>query len=184
MNFAKILLYSAGTAREHKHRRSSADGNCRARWSCDGADLEVLHERSNRVLPQIEGQRRKFVGRFTFLFRYFVSTQFFDSAGTAKDEPDDPISNFIGTIERVLMKYDIDATACTQKLLCDSIKSASQSVTMGKGSSSEKIFDGVMRCAHFSAILFRSDLTTFHFQFLLAAAGDCRHRNPRCVSGR
>lgn len=58
---------------------------------------------------------------------------------------DDPISKFTETIEKVLQKYDIDAAACTQRTLCSSVRDAAHNVAKGKGTSTEKILDGITR---------------------------------------
>lgn len=48
-------------------------------------------------------------------------------------------------IEEVLQKYDIDPTACTQRVICATVKVATENVINGHGSSSDKIIDGLTR---------------------------------------
>lgn len=62
---------------------------------------------------------------------------------------EDPITRFTDTIEKVLQKYNIDATACTQRTICMTVRDASRNVARGIGSSSEKIFDGLVRWDEF-----------------------------------
>lgn len=68
-------------------------------------------------------------------------------------DSDDHMSRFAETIERILQKYNIDATACTQRTLCMSVRDASQNVAKGIGTSSEKILDGITRYVNFIAFI-------------------------------
>lgn len=42
-------------------------------------------------------------------------------------------------------KYDIDAVSCMQKMICSFSRNAMENVAKGNGTSTEKIFDGVVR---------------------------------------
>lgn len=81
------------------------------------------------------------------------------------------------------MKYDIDGTTCTQKLICESIKSASHNVATGKGSSYEKIFDGITRFVRFHLETLGNFNYFFFpfFQFIMAFENNTRYRNQRCL---
>lgn len=58
---------------------------------------------------------------------------------------EDHLTKLVFTIEKTLQKYNIDATACTQRTLCTSVRDAARNVANGIGTSSEKILDGITR---------------------------------------
>lgn len=60
-------------------------------------------------------------------------------------DDDNPMNQLIDKLERVFHKYDIDVTTCVQKIVCNTIKNAVEKVANGKGSSTDKIFDGLSR---------------------------------------
>lgn len=58
---------------------------------------------------------------------------------------DDKLTQFAETVEKILEKYNIDATTCTQRTICSSVRDAAKNVAQGVGTSSEKILDGITR---------------------------------------
>lgn len=89
------------------------------------------------------GRQRGIIGSLILLelFIHFIRS----SDPFTEFENENPIARFTDIIEQVLRKYNIDATACTQRTLCMTVRDASQNVAKGIGSSSEKIFDGLVR---------------------------------------
>lgn len=55
------------------------------------------------------------------------------------------IWQFLEPVEKMLHKYDIDSTACTQRVICTLVKESAENVSKGIGSSTDKIFDGLSR---------------------------------------
>lgn len=48
-------------------------------------------------------------------------------------------------LEKVLEKYDIEPTVCSQRLICTLSKSSAENVSSGFGTSTDKILDGIFR---------------------------------------
>lgn len=65
--------------------------------------------------------------------------------GHEPTENEDRLSKIAESIEKILSKYDIDATTCTQRTICTSVDQAVKNVASGVGSSGEKILDGLTR---------------------------------------
>lgn len=49
------------------------------------------------------------------------------------------------SIDKALVKYDIDTTACTQRTICGYVKNASYNVADGRANQVEKILNGLTR---------------------------------------
>ncbi|XP_066262505.1 uncharacterized protein [Euwallacea similis] len=62
--------------------------------------------------------------------------------GAQKSE-DSRLWNYLNAIDTSLLENNIDLTSCSQRFACWMVKKSTQNVTRGKGSSSEKILDGL-----------------------------------------
>lgn len=98
-----------------------------------GGQLSFWYMHYAHFIEPFETQRNLILDRLRFFPDQF-----------AEFNNENPIARFTEVIERVLQKYNIDATACTQRTLCVSVRDASRNVAKGIGTSSEKIFDGVV----------------------------------------
>ena len=58
---------------------------------------------------------------------------------------DQKIWQLLNTLDKLLEKYEIDATSCTQRFACTIVKNSADNVNNGVGSSTDKIIDGVSR---------------------------------------
>lgn len=75
-------------------------------------------------------------------------------------------------LEKVLEKYDIEPTLCSQRLICTLSKRSAENVANGNGSSTDKILDGIFRFVIVTLLL--SVVFTLHFRFSLSAqSGFC-----------
>ncbi|XP_066147494.1 uncharacterized protein [Euwallacea fornicatus] len=63
-------------------------------------------------------------------------------AGAQKSE-DLRLWSYLNAIDTSLLENNIDLTSCSQRFVCWMVKKSAQNVTKGKGSSSEKILDGL-----------------------------------------
>ncbi|PSN33684.1 hypothetical protein C0J52_20897 [Blattella germanica] len=52
-------------------------------------------------------------------------------------------TGFLSRMDKALMAYNIDSSACTQRAVCWLVKSAASKVTSGVGGSTDKIIDGI-----------------------------------------
>ncbi|XP_050315863.1 uncharacterized protein LOC126750332 [Anthonomus grandis grandis] len=57
---------------------------------------------------------------------------------------DSPVWKYLMTIDKSLMDNNVDITSCSQRMLCWAVESSSKNVANGKGSSADKIFDGLV----------------------------------------
>lgn len=55
------------------------------------------------------------------------------------------MEQILDMMERLLKRYDVDAKECAQRLLCSTVRQASENVSGGIGSSADKVIDGVTR---------------------------------------
>lgn len=53
--------------------------------------------------------------------------------------------HILETIDKLLNKYDIDSTICSQRIMCTLLNDASENVSNGNGTSIDKILDGLSR---------------------------------------
>lgn len=55
------------------------------------------------------------------------------------------MEQILDMMERLLKRYDIDAKACAQRLLCSTVRQSADNVASGAGSSADKMIDGLTR---------------------------------------
>jgi DM4/DM12 family len=60
-----------------------------------------------------------------------------------KGKVQDTFWDVFETLEKALLKYDIDATACTQRAICTYVKNSKLNVADGKASKSEIVVNGL-----------------------------------------
>lgn len=110
-----------------------------------GVVKDQLFYTNNR---QKQPGRRRGSGKLHWLFKVFfcfTNALCLYSDHFTEYDSGNSIARFTYAIEKALQKYNIDATACTQRTLCMTVRDASRNVAKGIGSSNEKIFDGLLR---------------------------------------
>lgn len=53
------------------------------------------------------------------------------------------IAQMLAGLEEMLQRYDIDASVCGRRLVCSMVQNAAENVAHGRGSSTDKLVDGL-----------------------------------------
>lgn len=59
------------------------------------------------------------------------------------DVAEDKFWQILDSMDQLMQKYDIDSTACSQRIICSMVKDSAESVASGNGTSTDKILDGI-----------------------------------------
>lgn len=76
-------------------------------------------------------------------------------------DEDNVFSQFTNKIERLFNNHDINLMICLQKFLCITARDAAKNVAKGRGTSMEKIIDGITRYAMNKSFVYR--FSKFYF---------------------
>lgn len=70
-----------------------------------------------------------------FFFIYFLFN--------VLDVTEEKFWQILDSMDKLLLKYNIDSTACSQRIICSMVKESAESVASGNGTSADKILDGI-----------------------------------------